>query len=49
MFYRFETCPTCNGERFVGHGPPWKLCPQCGGDGCILDVPDKLIEDVLRG
>lgn len=48
MFYRFETCPECNGERFVGDGPPWELCPECEGDGCVLDVPDKLIEDVLK-
>ena len=47
--YRFTTCPTCGGERFIGDGPPWELCPECGGDGCILDVPDKLINDVLRG
>jgi len=45
--YRHVTCPSCKGKRFTDDN---RLCPQCGGDGCVLKniTPglDKLIENM---
>ena len=55
----YKTCETCKGERFIKHpGNRHKLCPECGGDGCIwikqktlgeaIESGDKrLIEDII--
>ncbi|MEA1875865.1 MAG: hypothetical protein U9N86_03290 [Bacteroidota bacterium] len=47
---RFIECPTCKGSRFDEDNC---LCPECGGDGCILirsvttTATDKGLENMI--
>lgn len=49
--YIFRICPVCLGDRFTADN---RLCPECGGDGCLLclracSASDRLIRDTLDG
>ena len=42
--YRFITCEKCAGDRFDSKN---RLCTECGGDGCTLELLD--IEQTAAG
>jgi len=52
--HRWETCGDCSGSGFTADN---RLCPECGGDGCLLVLVeaepttaglDRLIEDLAK-
>ncbi len=46
--YRHVLCPACRGARFTDDN---RLCPQCGGEGCVVKNVtaglDRLIRDMF--